>query len=113
MPNVFSYGPNVDLVIGSYTGDGTENHPITGLGGKPRSLEIFDHPTAAGDFRKYEKLDRDWGRFTFLHAVTASYHRIFDDMIISLDDDGFTVSDGGIDGHPNKDGFVYDFKALI
>ena len=113
MPNHFSHAPNVELVLGSYTGDGTTSHAITGLGGKPKSLEIFDHPTAEVDSWKFEKLDRDWGEFTFFHAGIAGNHRMALNQIISLDEDGFTVSDAGQDFDPNRLGKVYDFIAIV
>ena len=113
MPNVFSYAPNVDLVIGTYTGDGTENHAITGLGGKPKDLAIYVHPLAQDGGWKAEKLDLDWGSLSVLHSTGAPYHWSQDNMVISLDEDGFTVSDSGQDWHPNRDGVVYDFRALI
>ena len=113
MPNHFSHAPNVELVLGSYTGDGTESHAITGLGGKPKSLEIFWHPIEETTAHKFEKLDRDWGEYTFYHAALSGDHRICLDQIISLDDDGFTVSDAGQNWDPNALGRVYDFRALI
>ena len=113
MPNHFSHAPNVELVFGSYTGDGTESHAITGLGGKPKDLAIYMHPVGEGTGNKFEKLDLDWGSLALMHKPGANYHEILDNKIISLHDDGFTVSDAGLNQHPNIDGVVYDFRALI
>ena len=113
MPNIFSYGPNVGLVLGNYTGDGTVNHAITGVGGKPKYLGIFWHPVNETKAHKFEKLDLDWGVFCFYHTALTGEHGIYDDMIISLDEDGFTVSDAGQNFDPNALGKVYDFMAIV
>jgi hypothetical protein len=34
------------------------------------------------------------------------------DAIIALGADGFTVDDGGSDGHPNANGIVYNYLCL-
>ena len=113
MPNHFSHAPNVVLVIGTYTGDGTESHAITGLGGKPKYLQIWCHPSVQETSPKFEKIDHNWGVYSFYHAPETGNHWMLSAGIISLDDDGFTVSDAGTDSVPNKNGEVYDFKAII
>lgn len=101
------------IKTGTYTGDGTEGQAITGVGFQPKFVKIWNHPAAEANWLIYEKLDQTWTDYAIEHGVTAtSEHRSLDSRINSLDADGFTVDDDGIDASPNVDTATYDYLAL-
>jgi len=96
---------------GTYTGDGNISQAITGVGFTPKYVKIWIHPTSVGQLPVYEKLDQSWGDYTMEHAA-AGAHDFAISYINSLDSDGFTIDDHGIDMHPNKLNQVYDYLAI-
>ena len=103
-------------VTGEYTGDGTTSQTITDIGIKPKFLWIWGRETvddtAMTSFVTTDTIVDDnaaGGAFKILGAGTHSFET---DKILSLDSDGFTVDDDGIDNHPNKSGIVYNYMAI-
>lgn len=114
--NIDSAFENVPkMATGSYTGDGGVTKAITGVGFRPRRVEIAQKRTSGGG--------------TVAHVYTtdaivddnASGAAILIDLsgtstmetarIKSLDADGFTVGSAGADAHPNTNGVGYNWTA--
>ena len=93
------------MATGTYTGDGNATQAITGVGFQPDVVSLYVQldASAGGD---WWKTDQDG---------TKSRSRSFqwnDDMIISLDSDGFTVGDGtGEANELNVNTRVYTYIA--
>jgi len=100
------------IKTGTYTGDGSTGQAITGVGFTPKSIEIWVHPVGATGAEMHTKLDLTWGDYDFVHTSSDPEHHNDLSRINSLDADGFTVDDDIIDATPNKDGIVYDYRAL-
>lgn len=103
----------VRLKTGFYTGDGSTSQAITGVGFRPKvliivlpnsdgSASIFGITTTSFMARDAQGL----GLFMSTGAVTN-----LDNRFISLDSDGFTVSDDGADVFPNTNAQIYDYIA--
>lgn len=99
------------IKTGTYTGDGTLGQAIIGVGVKPKFLMIFGpHPTSEVAVNIDIKLDQLWADYSaFFGPGVLQY---YDNHINSLDDDGFTVDDGGANLFPNANGVVYDYLVL-
>ena len=110
-----SGGSTCRIKTGTYTGDGTTGQAITGVGFQPKYVKIFIYNAFGGVLDSFELIDgfasgfsqRNYGT---IGGSTATYQN--PNMIISLDADGFSVDDGGIDDHPNKDEVVYLYLAI-
>ncbi len=114
-PDGYSINPGTSAKIktGTYTGDGTTAKAITGVGFTPKYLKIWIHPTSSTTNEIFEKLDQDWADFTVKHWIQAgAEHYSYANQINSLDADGFTVDDNGLNDDPNALGIVYDYLAL-
>lgn len=98
---------------GTYVGDGTAGKAITGLGFKPRWLQIVDKETVdatlVDPFWTTEQIVTDNAAGG---AIDHDADRFKTNRINSLDADGFTVDDNGTDAHPNKDGATYNYIAI-
>ena len=106
-------GGNCKIKTGTYTGDGTEGQAVTGVGFLGKFGWIFKHPTGESTDQTVLKLDRSWGDYAQViqsHDTLQVISRA--SRMNSLDADGFTVDDGGVDAHPNKNGQVYDYLIL-
>lgn len=105
------------LKTGTYTGDGEASQGITGVGFQPKYVKIWRRHTAGGEATDaYEStdtiVDDHANGMAIVHRNGASPpHSSLTDAIISLDADGFTVDDQGIDAHPNKSAAVYNYMA--
>lgn len=115
--NVAGKTAAVRIATGTYTGDGTVSHAITGLGFRPKYVRIWRHNAEAAGTWNYifERTDTYAG--DLCHRIStagtnAALMEVVGDCLISLDADGFTVDDGGIDDQPNTDGQLYDYLAL-
>lgn len=107
------------IVTGTYTGNGATTQAITGLGFKPRRVEIW-RQTASGVGVYAIKTDRD-GSTNSLTALVRTAGAGLDttwaiysnDAIRSLDTDGFTVGDTSDNGtnHTNINASIYTFVA--
>lgn len=99
------------IATGQYVGDGSTSKAITGVGFRPKWVKIFaTHPAGEENKNQYEKLDQSWGDLALLTYGGCS--SASDNRINSLDEDGFTVDDNGIDEHPNQNGATYDWIAF-
>ena len=98
-------------VIGSYTGDGSTEQGITGVGTSPEVLIVIPRPSAQGTGNLYLKMV-NWGIYALKIGGSSPYVYFYDNRINSLDGDGFTVDDDGTDQHPNKNGVTYDYFAF-
>ena len=103
--------PRVGFKTGSYVGDGSSSHPITGLGFQPKYVYVQIHKTAMQDQVAFYKTDRDTATLSTKHTKDSFYGGIALG-IISLDVDGFTVAARGADIDPNKNGVTYDYWAF-
>jgi len=76
---------------GTYEGDGAATLAITGIGFQPNLVIIWPQIPGLGGWYMAFKCTDD-GIKTFINITGAREY--VDDMIISLDADGFTVGDG-------------------
>lgn len=114
MPRI-SNPPGVQMATGTYTGDGSTSQAITGVGFAPKYVKIWQDPGAASAvIQMFEAVDQFSTGYSvrYIAAVTATQFAHIDDMIISLDSDGFTVDDNGADEHPNKNLQAYVWMAI-
>jgi len=99
------------IKLGTYTGDGSSAQAITGVGFTPKYVLIAEQETVTGTeiglISKNDQLAGD-GAFWDVGSETKFYVN----MIESIDSDGFTVNDYGVDIRPNKNGQVYTYLAL-
>jgi len=96
------------MATGQYTGDGTTSNAITGLGFRPKFVMIFRHVTAQTlDHSVFSKMDQFYSNLCYAFFAGD----FLANRIISLDPDGFTVSDAGADADPNTNGQLYDYVA--
>ncbi len=93
------------IKTGTYTGDGSISQAITGVGFRPKSVEI-SCGAAAAITDGVSRTDAYANSVTYARGVATG------GTINSLDADGFTVDDGGGDLFPNKNAMVYFYKAL-
>jgi hypothetical protein len=98
------------IKTGTYTGDGTTGQAITGVGFQPKYVRIWKHLTAEAAQNATEKLDQSWADYCIFEGQTTFY--AYDNLMNSLDSDGFTVDDAGSDSFPNGNGVAYDYLAL-
>lgn len=108
-------GEAANIVSGTYTGDGELTQSIADLSFQPEDLEIEIKNTVSGTdvetFRTWTDLVDDDAAGMCVHTKGIAVNEVKKDQIKSLDSNGFTVSDQGADGHPNKQGIVYNYKA--
>lgn len=105
----------VRLNTGSYTGDGTTSQGITGVGFEPKYVRIWPRKTSAelgGDI--YETTDTivDDNASGIAWRIAVSAIESKTNAILSLDADGFTVSDQGTNSIPNENAVVYNYMAI-
>lgn len=91
---------------GQYTGDGSLDLGVTGVGFTPIYVKVWaDNLSHSANF--IWKSDQDTGT-TSHYSSTGG---VDSDKLISLDSDGFSVDDDGVDAHPNKNGQTYNYFA--
>ncbi len=103
---------------GEYTGDGTTGLAITDVGFKPRYVKIWPKETADSVnveiVESSDTINDDNGEGMSMargQIPAATRHASKIDAIVSLDNDGFTVSDGSIDDNPNTNAQDYNWIA--
>ena len=96
------------MKTGTYTGNGSATQAITGIGGQPKFLIIWSRVGPEICF----KTDQDGTKTLQCNAAgTWSY---VDDVVISLDADGFTIGDGtGGTNYFNVNSETNTYMALI
>lgn len=103
------------IITGTYTGDGAASNGITGVGGTPEYLKIITIVTDGNNAETFETttdlVAEDPQGLALVDIGTNIL--CYDNRIISLDSDGFTVGDDGADEHPNKIGQDYAYVAII
>jgi hypothetical protein len=106
---------NCSIVVGTYTGDGAVAQEIdTGVNGQIQHVSIISRLTAEAEVHKFEKWNENWGDYALIHWSAGNIHNSVDNRINSLSVDGkFTVDDDGANNHPNSNGVVYSYVALI
>ena len=102
--------PATRIKTGRYTGDGTTSHAIRGVGFRPKYVHIEPLVDSEGGHELFYKTAEHDADMCVFQSGTMVYK--YDNRIISLDADGFTVSDDGNNSHPNMDGRVYSYVAL-
>ena len=105
---------SLEIATGSYAGDGAASKPITGIGQAPVYAKIYRQEADGAAWTYWETWDVVMSRDPqgLAGQISNSSHSMQDDKIISLDSDGFTVSDAGSDQDPNKTGEDYDWVTL-
>ena len=104
---------------GTYVGDGEVDNTIEGIGVSPNSVSITERQPLSGQAIEVcetnNQIIDDIGEgMSIIHRTGgAPPHATLSDRIVSLDADGFTVSDGDTDDNPNKDGITYNYRATI
>lgn len=104
------------IATGIYTGDGSETNSITGLGLSPKWVRVWKKTTVdATEIDVYETtpeiLDNTDPEAAILYKGTGGIE-LDRERFVSLDSDGFTVSDGRNDRDPNKTGETYEYVAV-
>jgi hypothetical protein len=82
-------GGGVQMKTGTYTGNDGATKAITGVGFRPKYLMIYDQTLMNSNYQWF-KTDQD-GTKSLVQEATNSCTRYLNDMIISLDADGFTI----------------------
>lgn len=108
--------PYITCFAGSYVGNGGASLAITGVGFKANFLKIWAKETVDDTttpvFETTQIINTNnvsGGCVTHKANGTVQFDT---GKIRSIDNDGFTVGDNGINENPNKSGSVYDFIAL-
>ena len=107
-------GERCRIKTGTYTGDGTLDQYITGIGFRPKFVWMVMH--CAGP--DWTAVWANW-RFDVFNAggdgtiseETTAHHFVLN-AIPSFDADGFHVNDNGTDRHPNQLNQIYYFMCL-
>lgn len=106
--------PVCRLKTGSYVGDGSTSKAITGVGFQPIYLRIWTSAadTASGAVAETSDnyMAQDAQGLALIHSSTGDITGQ-DNRILSLDSDGFTVSDDSADNFPNASGVSYRYVA--
>lgn len=92
--------------VGTYTGDAAATKAITGVGFKPTALLIYEQVTQKAVMLK-SSLDTT-GAFVLANAGTLYVN----DVVISLDADGFTIGDGTGSANYANEAQAYVYVAL-
>lgn len=112
----------LQIVTGSYTGDGGTSQAITGLGITPKLVHITRRIADVSSPARIMSQDGDWvwtqpeildddasGGSILLNGSQWEFD---DDHIIALGSGSFTVDDNGADEHPNASGVVYNYWCI-
>ena len=102
-------GSTCRIKTGTYTGDGTTGQAITGVGFQLKYVYIFPAITSQTAQNSMFKTDQ-FGIYAIWETPSSFYS--YDNRIVSLDSDGFTVDDDGLNSFPNASGVTYNYLAL-
>lgn len=96
------------LKSGTYTGDGTVDQDITGVGFDPKFVWIWKDSITVNTLQLGE-----WtATKAYRHENAAGDHLWVSNQLISLDTDGFSVDDAGADAFPNANNTEYYYIAI-
>jgi len=107
--------PICRIKTGSYTGDGSTSQAITGVGFSPKYLFISmagsdgDSPVSGYTTDTIMPLD---AQGLAVIVGTTGNKTTLDNRFLSLDADGFTVSDDSADAFPNANGITHHYLAF-
>ena len=102
-------GGGGNIATGNYSGDGTIDQGITGIGFQPKMVQIWYRGLAHATVNIiWFKSDQDQGTKCIQLGTDIKTR---EGKIITLDADGFSVDDQGTDAAPNKNGEDYNFIA--
>lgn len=101
------YGCRIET--GQYTGDGTVDQYIQGIGFQPRYVEIWVHLQFGTTETNLLMDQMVVGRSLIERFNVLSLNL---NLVIALDADGFHVDDAGANSRPNTLNEVYDFICL-
>jgi len=113
-------GGSIGMIkTGTYTGDGTTSQAISSVGFTPKYVRIWPQETVDGSpanvYVTTDTIVDDSGSgMAIWHNDDGGggvKHESATDAIISLDFDGFTVDDAGVDSDPNASGVTYNYLA--
>lgn len=102
-------GEGCRFATGTYTGDGTLSQAITRIGFTPRLVHVIPQ-FSADTLNRPSCLKID--QHTADMCLADLFRSHYDNMLNSLDSDGFTVDDNATDADPNTLGQVYIYWAL-
>ena len=101
--------------VGSFTGNGSTDLPVTGVGFTPVAVWISFKTTsnqgASNTFFNTAAILDDATGAILLHTGGGA-HRIDHGKFVSFDSDGFSVSDNSSDEDPNTNGAVYNYFCI-
>ena len=101
--------------VGSYTGDGSTDLEVTGVGFTPVAVWINFRQTtnqaAANTFFNTAAILDDAAGAILLHTGGGA-HRVDHSKFVSFDSDGFSVNDASADEDPNTNGAVYNYFCI-
>jgi len=107
------------MATGTYTGDGSTSMAVTGVGFTVKMVYITERETSSANAESKSVV---WTSDVIVDDEASGMAINIDkgggvtetrtNAIIALGADGFTVDDAGSDGHPNKDGQVYNYWAI-
>ena len=107
------------IATGTYTGDGSTDQGVTGVGFQPIYVKIWNRATSDGDigyvFETTDDMVDDNAAGMAMktnYTTSGAQDRFVTNAIITLDADGFSVDDAGSDAHPNTNGQVYTYLAM-
>jgi len=89
------------MKTGTYSGNGQATQSITGVGFQPKVVTINIGPSTPSGW--YQKTDQDSGYYAAYHDGNVD---VYQNDLVRLDSDGFTVGDGtgGSGENPNRNG---------
>ena len=102
------------VAVGTYSGDGSTSLAITGLGFSPKFLLLIlggnDGDSINYGFTSSALVDDD-PQGLMVNVASSGATTLQDNKILSLDADGFTVSDTSADAFPNTNGSTVHYIA--
>jgi len=101
------------IKTGTYTGDGSLSLAITGVGFRPKFVLIWRNNLVSGsnNFVCF-KSDYDGGNSTIIFRQAWTNWKTQDGGVLSLDTDGFSVSDNASDSDPNVNTVTYGYVCF-
>jgi hypothetical protein len=105
--NIVARGHYSKMKVGTYTGDAAATKAITGVGFQPKQLIIYELVT-----NKALAIKTSTDTTGSLVIIGNAANVYANDLIISLDGDGFTVGDGTGTANYVNEAAAYGYIAL-